>query len=407
MNHLDNSMEKFDIIVIGAGLVGLSTGYHLQQQYPDKSILIIAKERSEALHQSSHNSGVIHSGVYYRPGSLKAKNCISGYQRLLEFAEKYQVPYDVCGKLIVATSRPEIEILHRIYERGVQNGLKGLEKLGPEGIRDVEPHVVGEMAIWVPQAGIIDFPAVASRLKDLFLDQGGIIRFNEEVVALKESHQGVMVNTHTSSFTGNTLISCAGLYSDRVTRFSYAANDLRIVPFKGCYYQLKPQSEDLIRNLVYPVPDPNFPFLGVHFTRMISGGIEAGPNAVLTLKREGYTPQRFSLKDTVDIATWPGFWKIARKYGRTGIGEIYRTLSKRAFTRALQKLVPSITMDDIEPGRAGVRAQACNRAGVLLDDFDFQRTGHTFHVRNAPSPAATSCLAIGNAIADGVNDMIR
>lgn len=396
---MDNQNDRYDVIVVGAGLVGLSTAYHLKKHFPNQSVLILEKEDRVAAHQSSHNSGVIHSGIYYRPGSLKARNCIVGYRKVVDFAQKYNVPYDICGKLIVATSPAEIPILESIYDRGVANGLVGLRIISGPEITEIEPHVKGVKAIWVPQAGIIDFPVVADRLQHLFeVEQGGTIVFREEVLDIREVKNSVEVQTKDNIYRGNWLVSCAGLHSDRVTRFSDQANDLRIIPFKGCYYKLKPEKEYLIRNLVYPVPDPKFPFLGVHFTRMIRGGIEAGPNAVLSLKREGYAPNGISTSDTLATITWPGFWKIALKYGQTGLGEVYRTLSKKAFTSALQKLVPEITMDDIEAGGAGVRAQACSREGVLIDDFDFKHVGRSLHVRNAPSPAATSCLAIGESI---------
>ncbi len=395
---MDSKSDRFDFIVVGAGLVGLSTGYHLRKRFPEKSVLILEKESEVAAHQSSHNSGVIHSGIYYKPGSLKAQNCIAGYRKIIDFAQEYNVPFDICGKLIVATSVEEIPVLESIYGRGVANGLDGLRMIeGPE-IVDIEPHVKGVKAIWVPQAGIIDFPAVADRLQHLFEEAGGTIAFRQEVISIHDSQNEVVVQTMDHIYRTSFLVSCAGLHSDRVTRLSDPTNDLRIIPFKGCYYKLKEKKEYLVRNLIYPVPDPKFPFLGVHFTRMIRGGIEAGPNAVLSLKREGYAPRSLSAEDTMETMTWPGFWKIALKYGRTGMGEVYRTLSKKAFTRALQKLIPEITMDDIETGGAGVRAQACSREGVLIDDFDFKHLGRSLHVRNAPSPAATSCLAIGEAI---------
>lgn len=395
--------NQYDIIVIGAGLVGLSSAYTLQKTYPDKKVLILEKEDQVAVHQSGHNSGVIHSGIYYAPGSLKAQNCISGYGQLVEFAERHAIPFDICGKIIVAVDQKEIAALSKIHDRGKANGLKGLKVLSRAQIKEVEPYVEGEQALWVPQAGIIDYPKVAQTLKELFeKEHGGQIVFNQEVIAIHENSQGVTVETPNHSYQATYLLSCSGLHSDRITALVDKTNDLRIVPFKGEYYKLKPEKEYLVRNLVYPVPDPNFPFLGVHFTRMIGGGVEAGPNAVLSLKREGYHPRSFSLKDTLDTFTWPGFWKVAAKYGMTGMGEVYRSLSKTAFTKALKRLVPEITEADLIDGGAGVRAQACGRAGQLLDDFDIKVIGRTVHVRNAPSPAATSCLAIGDTLAQEV-----
>lgn len=390
--------NQYDIIVVGAGLVGLSSAYHLQKIYPNKKILILEKENEVAVHQSGHNSGVIHSGIYYAPGSLKAQNCISGYQRLVNFAEEHHIPFDICGKIIVATNRSELPALEKIHERGIANGLQGLKVLSAEEIKEVEPHVYGERALWVPQAGIIDYPGVAHRLKELFERLGGNVVLGEKVVGLHDDGKMVTINTPSNSYRASYILSCAGLNSDRITNLVDKANDFRIVPFKGEYYKLRPEKEYLIKNLVYPVPDPNFPFLGVHFTRMIGGGIEAGPNAVLSLKREGYGPRSFSFKDTIDTFTWPGFWKIAAKYGVTGMEEVYRSISKKAFTKALNKLVPEVEEDDLVVGGAGIRAQACSRSGKLVDDFDFKVIGRTMHVRNAPSPAATSCLSIGDTL---------
>lgn len=401
---MDNA---YDIIIIGAGLVGLSSAYHLQKAYPNKRILVLEKENDVAVHQSGHNSGVIHSGIYYKPGSLKAQNCISGYSLLVDFAKQNDIPFDICGKIIVATNPGEISSLKNIHERGIGNGLQGLRMISGEEIREIEPHVEGKQALWVPQAGIIDYPMVAQRLKELFENElGGTVVFNEEVVAIHEDKDEVIIDTPTNSYRTSYMVSCAGLHSDRVASFADKGNDLRIIPFKGIYYKLKPEKEYLVNNLVYPVPDPKFPFLGVHFTRMIRGGVEAGPNAVLSLKREGYTSGSMSWKDTFDTFSWPGFWKIAAKYGKTGMEEAYRSISKKAFTNAVRKLVPEITEDDLVEGGAGVRAQACSRDGKLVDDFDFKIIGRTLHVRNAPSPAATSCLAIGRTLVEKVAEQM-
>ena len=410
VNLMDNFKKEnqFDVIVIGAGLVGLSFAYHLKLKHPSRRVLVLEKEAHVAAHQSGHNSGVIHSGIYYKPGSLKAKNCIEGYHSLIEFARKYDIPHDISGKVIVASSDAEIPALDMIHQRGVDNGLRGLKKLTREELREIEPHVEGRQALWVPQAGIIDFPLVAERLRALFENElGGTVVFNGEVKTIHEDSKGVSVETDAHTYRASYVVSCAGLQSDRVTAMVDSSNDLRIIPFKGIYYKLRPEKEYLVNNLVYPVPDPKFPFLGVHFTRMIGGGVEAGPNAVLSLKREGYEPFSFSGRDSLDTFTWPGFWRIAAKYGRTGAGEIYRSVSKKAFTRALRKLIPEIQEADLVPGGAGVRAQACTRDGLLVDDFDFKFGVRTMHVRNAPSPAATSCLSIGNSLVQHVEKLYR
>jgi L-2-hydroxyglutarate oxidase len=394
---------KYDTIVIGSGLVGLSVAYNLKLKNPDRKILILEKEKGVAVHQSGNNSGVIHSGIYYKPGSLKAQNCISGYHSLLEFAEQYNIPYDICGKIIVATDASELSGLDNIYQRGIENGLDGITKLSSTEIKDFEPHCAGVAGIHVPQTGIIDYPRMAEVLLELFKDQfGGDANFNEEVIAIKKEGDSIRVETDKHSYTSQNLVSCAGLFSDRIASLTEQSNDLRIIPFRGEYYKLRPEKEGLIKNLVYPVPDPKFPFLGVHFTRMIGGGVEAGPNAVLAFKREGYKFKDFSLRDVSETFAWPGFWKIAAKYGKIGMGEIYRSLSKAAFTTALQKLLPEITENDLVPGGAGVRAQACDRSGNLIDDFNILESKNIIHVRNAPSPAATSCLSIGKLISEKI-----
>nr|WP_068892963.1 L-2-hydroxyglutarate oxidase [Pedobacter panaciterrae] len=394
---------NYDTIVIGAGLVGLSVAYNLKLKNPDRKILIIEKEKGVAIHQSGNNSGVIHSGIYYKPGSLKAQNCISGYHSLIEFAQKYNIPYDICGKIIVATDTSELIGLDNIYQRGIENRLEGIRKLSSSEIKDFEPHCAGIAGIHVPQTGIIDYPRMAEVLLELFKTQfNGDANFNEQVISIKKEGNAVRVETDQRSYISENLVSCAGLFSDRIASLTEQSNDLRIIPFRGEYYKLRPEKEGLIKNLVYPVPDPKFPFLGVHFTRMIGGGVEAGPNAVLAFKREGYKFKDFSLRDVSETFAWPGFWKIAAKYGKIGMGEIYRSLSKAAFTAALQKLLPEIIEDDLVPGGAGVRAQACDRSGNLIDDFNILESRNIIHVRNAPSPAATSCLSIGKLISEKI-----
>lgn len=391
---------NYDVIIIGAGLVGLATAYQTKLKNPGSKILILEKENNVSLHQSGHNSGVIHSGIYYKPGSLKAKNCIEGYNSVINFAEKYGIKYDLCGKIIVATSQEELPLLDNIYKRGVENGLENLQYLSREEFREIEPHCEGVRAIKVPQTGIIDYPGVAQKIKELFEELGGEVRFNQEVKNIVTKGNEIIVQTATAEFKTSKLVSCAGLYSDKVTKMTNQENDVIIIPFRGEYYKIKDEKKHLVKHLIYPVPDPNFPFLGVHFTRMIDGNIEAGPNAVLAFKKEGYKFFDFDFNETMQTLMWPGFRKIVAKYGKTGMGEVHRSLSKSAFTKALQKLMPEIQESDLVPGGSGVRAQACDRNGGLIDDFDIVKNGNIIQVRNAPSPAATSCLSIGNTISE-------
>ncbi len=391
---------KYDVIIIGAGLVGLSTAYQLKSKNPNSKILILEKESDVAKHQSGNNSGVIHSGIYYKPGSLKAKNCIEGYKSIIDFAEKHNISYDLCGKIIVAKNEKELPLLDTIYTRGIENGLQNLNYLSREEFREIEPHCEGVKAIKVPQTGIIDYPAVAQTIKKLYQELGGDIIHKQEVKSINQTNNETVVKTQDNEFYTKKVITCAGLYSDKVSRMTNPENDLQIIPFRGEYYKLKDDKKHLVKHLIYPVPNPNFPFLGVHFTRMIDGNIEAGPNAVLAFKKEGYKFSDFNFSETMETFTWPGFWKIVAKYGATGMDEIYRSLSKSAFTKALQELIPEIQEQDLVTGGAGVRAQACNRNGILLDDFDIVKNGNIIHVRNAPSPAATSCLSIGKQISE-------
>lgn len=391
---------NYDIIIVGAGLVGLATAYQAKLKNPGSKILVLEKERDVALHQSGHNSGVIHSGIYYKPGSLKAKNCIEGYNTVINFAEKHGIKYDLCGKIIVASSKEELPLLDNIYNRGVENGLQNLQYLSRDEFREIEPHCEGIRAIKVPQTGIIDYPGIAKKIKELFEELGGEVKFNAEVKSITNTGSEIIVNTSTSEFKSRKLVSCAGLYSDKLTKMTNKENDVVIIPFRGEYYKIKDEKKHLVKHLIYPVPDPSFPFLGVHFTRMIDGNIEAGPNAVLAFKKEGYNFFDFNFEETMQTLMWPGFRKIVAKYGKTGMGEMHRSLSKSAFTKALQKLMPEIQESDLIPGGSGVRAQACDRNGGLIDDFDIVKNGNIIHVRNAPSPAATSCLSIGNKISE-------
>ncbi|MDZ4846370.1 MAG: L-2-hydroxyglutarate oxidase [Chitinophagales bacterium] len=391
---------KYDVVVIGAGIVGLATAYRLLEKKPGLKICVLEKEKQVAAHQTGHNSGVMHSGIYYKPGSLKAINCVNGYNQLKAFAEQHNIPFDICGKIIVATKQEQLPILDGIFKRGNENGLKGLRKISKEEIIEIEPHVTtGAQGIVVPQAGIINYKTVAQKLAEIILQQGGEILFGAKVEKITVSETETVVQTTAGDYTGAFLINCAGLYSDTIARLTHPALDMRIIPFRGEYYVLKKEKEHLVRNLIYPVPDPNFPFLGVHFTRMIEGGIEAGPNAVLAFRKEGYTLSDFHAGEFFETLGWPGFRKIAFKYWRTELRELHRSFSKAAFVKALQELIPEITPDDLEDGGSGVRAQAVDRAGNLVDDFAILESKRVLNVCNAPSPAATSCLSIGEHIA--------
>jgi (S)-2-hydroxyglutarate dehydrogenase len=392
---------KYDIVVVGAGIVGLATAFQIKSKKPSLRLLVIDKENTLAAHQTGHNSGVIHSGLYYKPGSLKAINCIDGYNRLIEFCNTYEVPYELCGKIVVATKTEELSQLSILLERGKQNGLRNLKELNEGQLKEIEPHVKGIAGIKVPQTGIINYTRVCEKYAILLKEMGAEILLGEKVSSVSEFNGTSTVVTGKGSYDTALVINCAGLYSDKVAQFTEKEPiDLRIIPFRGEYYELKPEKHYLVKHLIYPVPDPNFPFLGVHFTRMIEGGVEAGPNAVLAFKREGYTKLGFNLAEFSETLAWPGFRKVAAKYWKTGIGEYYRSFSKAAFTKALQGLIPEITADDLVPGGAGVRAQACDYTGGLLDDFKILENRQAINVCNAPSPAATSSLAIGNTVAD-------
>ncbi len=392
----------YDVIIVGAGIVGLATGVNLIKQNAGIKILVLEKEERVAPHQTGHNSGVIHSGIYYKPGSMKALNCRKGYDQLLKFCDENDIEYDICGKLIVATEEKELPYLKTLYERGIENGLENLKMLSGGELKEYEPHVNGISGIFVPQTGIIDYTKVAEKYADFIREHGGEIVFNSPAKQCTEKTDEVEVITNDKVFTAKFLVTCAGLQSDRVAKKTAPHISVRIIPFRGEYYEIKENKKSLVKNLIYPVPDPNFPFLGVHFTRMIDGKVEAGPNAVLAFKREGYKKTDFSLTDTLETFTWPGFMKVAKKYWRTGMGEFYRSFSKKAFVKALQRLLPEITEDDLIPGGAGIRAQACSITGGLLDDFYIEKGKRIIHVLNAPSPAATASLAIGETIANHV-----
>jgi L-2-hydroxyglutarate oxidase len=395
-------MQSYDILIAGAGIVGLATALQLQRLRPGLRIAILEKEDRVAAHQSSRNSGVIHSGIYYKPGSLRAINCKRGYELLLRFCSDHGVPFEICGKIITAVADSERNQLDAIYRRGIENGLGGLRKIGPAEARELEPHVSAVEAVWVPQAGIIDYGAVARKYAELITAEGGDIFTEQKVENIRESGKEVIVQTGETEFCCDFFVNCAGLYSDKIAQLSGERPDLQILPFRGEFYELKPEREHLVRNLIYPVPNPNFPFLGVHFTRMIQGGIEAGPNAVLAFRREGYSRWDLNIGELAETLAFPGFRKIAGKYWRDGWAEMRRSYSKQFFVSALQRLVPEITAEDVIPGRSGVRAMACDRAGNLLDDFLILTRSRIVNVCNAPSPAATASLAVGETVAKRV-----
>jgi L-2-hydroxyglutarate oxidase len=391
---------QYDVLIVGGGVVGLATGLQLLSGNPSLNVAILEKENQVARHQTGNNSGVIHSGLYYKPGSLKALNCIRGYNMLIEFCQRHNVPYELCGKIIIATEERELPILQTLYERGLQNGLKPLTILSAEKIREYEPHAAGIRGILVPQTGIVDFRVVAQKYAEVFQQSGGNLFLGEKVIRIQMNQSQAHVITQNKTYDAKLVINCAGLYSDKIARLTSKNINVKIVPFRGEYYKLRQDKEYLVKNLIYPVPDPAFPFLGVHFTRMARGGVEAGPNAVLAFSREGYRKTDISLAELSETLAWPGFRKVAAKYWRTGLGEMYRSFSKAAFTRALQKMVPEIQEDDLVEGGAGVRAQACDRTGGLVDDFMIVEEARVINVCNAPSPAATSSLSIGKTVAE-------
>ena len=391
-------MQK-DVIIVGGGIVGLATALKTLQQNPSLKVLILEKEKELARHQTGNNSGVIHSGLYYKPGSLKARNCIHGYDLLIDFCTRHEIPFELCGKIVVATEEQELPLLHNLYQRGQQNGLTGLRMLHAEELREYEPHVRGVAGFFVPQTGIVDYKLVAEKYGEQIRLLGGEIILGEKVIKVVTTGDRVTVETTKATYNSRLLINCGGLYSDKIARLASENIDVKIIPFRGEYYKLRPEREHLVRNLIYPVPDPNFPFLGVHFTRMMRGGVEAGPNAVLAFSREGYRKTDINIAELTETLSWPGFQKVASRYWKTGLGEMYRSFSKTAFTRALQKLIPDIRENDLIEGGAGVRAQACDRTGGLVDDFLIYEEEKVVNVCNAPSPAATSSLSIGESVA--------
>ncbi|WP_194775578.1 L-2-hydroxyglutarate oxidase [Pararhodonellum marinum] len=390
----------YDIIIIGGGIVGLATGLKIKSQKPNLKVAILEKEGTLARHQTGNNSGVIHSGLYYKPGSLKAVNCIKGYEELIQFCEAENIPFELTGKVVVATRKEQVPILNGLLERGLQNGLKGSRHITLDELKTYEPYCAGVAAIHVPQTGIVDYKVVAGAYGRKFQEIGGEIFLNNNVLNIKYKDELSHIDTSSDSYQTKLIINCAGLYADKVGEMNLGKPlDVKIIPFRGEYYKIKPEREYLVKNLIYPVPDPNFPFLGVHFTRMMKGGVEAGPNAVLAFRREGYKRSDINLSELRETLAWPGFQKVASKYWKTGMGELYRSFSKTAFTKALQELIPDIQESDLVDGGAGVRAQACDRTGGLLDDFSIRESDHAINVLNAPSPAATSSLSIGGTVA--------
>jgi L-2-hydroxyglutarate oxidase len=389
----------FDYLVVGGGIVGLSTARTLLERHPGAGVLVLEKEADLARHQTGHNSGVIHSGVYYRPGSLKARYAREGGAALVQFCREHEIQHEICGKVIVATKSAELPRLEDLYRRGRENGL-AVEKVGPEGLEELEPHATGLAALHVPSAGIVDYGEVARAFARIIGERRGEIRPRARVEAVSETQDGVQVRASGETFAARALVNCAGLYSDRVAALCGVKTGMKVVPFRGEYYDLVPGRRCLVRNLIYPVPDPAFPFLGVHFTRSVEGTVEAGPNAVLGLAREGYAKTDLDPRDLAEVLTYPAFWKLAARNWRTGAGEVLRSLSKRAFTLSLQRLVPEVEEGDLVPAAAGVRAQALMENGRLMDDFLIVEGESSVHVLNAPSPAATACIPIGEAIAD-------
>ena len=397
-----NEERTWDVVIIGGGIVGAATLYKLQQRFPSLAILLIEKEKALADHQTGNNSGVIHSGIYYKPGSWKAKNCVEGRRELVAFAKEHGVKHDICGKVIVATQQDEVGRLDGIFKRGVENGIEGLEKIGPERIREIEPECAGIAGLFVGCTGIIDFRGATEKMCALAkgMNPATAVHLGEEVTGTDHSDGLSVIRTNKGRYRTRYAIFCGGLQSDRLAMEDGLPRTERIVGFRGDYYELTARAKHKVRNLIYPVPDPRFPFLGVHFTRMTDGSIECGPNAVFTFKREGYGKTDFSLRDTVDALTYGGTWKLFFKNFSYGVDEYRRAFSKRLFLKTLQRLVPSLNMDDITPGRAGVRAMLLGTDGEMVDDFSIQRRGNHIHVLNAPSPAATACLSIGGRIVE-------
>lgn len=396
----------YDFVIIGAGIVGLSTGAALRKKYPSSKIAVIEKEGVIAKHQTGNNSGVIHSGIYYKPGSLKARFAREGNISIVNFCKDNNIDHDICGKIIVATDEDEMELLDDLYHRGIDNQLN-VEKISETELKEIEPHVRGVGAIRVPTAGIVDYTQVSEVLAEKIKNNSGDLYLNTEVKKIKEKEDKVVIETNTGLITTKLMINCAGLHSDRIAEMTGYEPNMKILPFRGEYYKLKPEKSYLVKNLIYPVPNPKFPFLGVHFTRMINGEIEAGPNAVLSFKREGYKKTDLNVKDFTESVGYPGLWKLGKKFMREGIDEYIRSFSKKQFTKSLQKLIPEVTEEDLIVAPAGVRAQAVKKDGTMVDDFHIIDGKNSLHICNAPSPAATASLEIGEEIAKRVSENIN
>jgi (S)-2-hydroxyglutarate dehydrogenase len=398
-------MNHANVAIVGGGIVGLATAWQLVERYPNLRALVLEKESSVGAHQTGHNSGVLHSGIYYKPGSLKAVNCRAGKKAMEEFCAAHGVPFDICGKVIVAVNDAEIPRLMNILDRGQQNGIR-CELIGPERLKELEPHAAGVKAIHVPEAGIVNYRAATEKMAELVISRGSEVRCSARVLAVHENGPQIHLETTAGQFSADYLVTCSGLQSDRVAALTGVKPEAKIVPFRGEYYELKPDSEHLCRNLIYPVPDPAFPFLGVHFTRMIQGGIECGPNAVLAFAREGYRKSDICLKDLCETVGFRGFRIMAAQYWRMGLGEMWRSWSKAAFVKALQRLLPEVRSEHLVPARAGVRAMAVAPDGTMVDDFVIQPTGRVVNVLNAPSPAATSSLNIGKLVVEKLAEQL-
>ncbi|MCQ6281586.1 L-2-hydroxyglutarate oxidase [Bacillus sp. EB600] len=387
----------YDFAIIGGGIVGLSTGMAIYERFPNAKVVVIEKESSVAQHQTGHNSGVIHSGIYYKPGSFKARFAKQGSQSMREFCQAYEIQHEICGKVIVATKMEEIPLLENLYKRGLDNGLN-IHRIGSDELKEIEPHVNGLGAIRVPMAGIVNYRQVSEKFAEIIKEQDGVILLNTKVEKIHEESDQVTIETNRGTVKASMIINCAGLHSDRVATKAGYKIDMKILPFRGEYYKLKPEKRNLVKHLIYPVPNPKFPFLGVHFTRMVSGEVDAGPNAVLSFKREGYKKTDINVKDLMESLSFPGLWKMAGKFAKEGLDEYVRSFSKKQFTKSLQELIPEIQEDDLIPAPAGVRAQALKDDGNMVDDFHIIMGKRSIHVCNAPSPAATASIEIGKEV---------